>query len=104
MNLQFQAQGESLKAARQYQSAISVYRAAKETVTLAEERLLQNGEGNLSAAWQEMMNHATMRVNKQQKIISFAFHEAMTLTSKLKNSSTACFVKVYGNDHYLNYE
>lgn len=67
MNLQFQAQGESLKAARQYQSAISVYRAAKETVTLAEERLRQNGEGNLSAAWQEMMNHATMRVNKQKK-------------------------------------
>lgn len=61
------AQGESLKAARQYQSAISVYRAAKETVTLAEERLLQNGEGNLSAAWQEMMNHATMRVMDAEK-------------------------------------
>lgn len=73
MNLQFQAQGESLKAARQYQSAISVYRAAKETVTLAEERLLQNGEGNLSAAWQEMMNHATMRVNKQRKYFLLRF-------------------------------
>ncbi|XP_061193654.1 SH3 domain-binding protein 5-like [Saccostrea echinata] len=61
------AQGESFKAARQYQSAISVYRAAKETVTLAEERLLQKGEGNLSAAWQEMMNHATMRVMEAER-------------------------------------
>ncbi|XP_062588425.1 SH3 domain-binding protein 5-like [Saccostrea cucullata] len=60
-------QGESLKAARQYQSAISVYRAAKETVTLAEERLLQKGEGTLSAAWQEMMNHATMRVMEAER-------------------------------------
>ena len=57
-----QAQAESLKAARQYQSAISVYRAAKETVTLAEERLVQKGEVQLSSAWQEMLNHATMRV------------------------------------------
>ncbi|XP_056007323.1 SH3 domain-binding protein 5-like [Ostrea edulis] len=62
-----QAQGESLRAARQYQSAISVYRAAKETVMLAEERLLQKGEGSLSAAWQEMMNHATMRVMEAER-------------------------------------
>lgn len=89
MNLQFQAQGESLKAARQYQSAISVYRAAKETVTLAEERLLQNGEGNLSAAWQEMMNHATMRVNKQKNnffCVSWGYDFNEHIAEKLFNS------------------
>lgn len=55
-------QGESLKAARQYQSAIGIYRAAKETVALAEHRLVEGGEVQLSSAWQEMLNHATTRV------------------------------------------
>lgn len=61
------AQGESLKAARQYQSAIGVYRAAKETVALAEERLIQKGETQLSSAWQEMLNHGTIRVMEAEK-------------------------------------
>lgn len=61
------AQGESLKAARQYQSAIGVYRAAKETVALAEERLIQKGEIQLSSAWQEMLNHGTIRVMEAEK-------------------------------------
>lgn len=79
------AQGESLKAARQYQSAISVYRAAKETVTLAEERLLQNGEGNISAAWQEMMNHATMRVMDAEKEKRESEERHQLVTTKCAN-------------------
>ncbi|XP_052093725.1 SH3 domain-binding protein 5-like [Mytilus californianus] len=61
-----QAQGESLKAARQYQSAIGIYRAAKETVALAEDKLVKGGECQLSSAWQEMLNHATERVMESE--------------------------------------
>ncbi|XP_071152624.1 SH3 domain-binding protein 5-like [Mytilus edulis] len=57
-----QVQGESLKAARQYQSAIGIYRAAKETVALAEDKLVKGRECQLSSAWQEMLNLATERV------------------------------------------
>ncbi|VDI12388.1 Hypothetical predicted protein [Mytilus galloprovincialis] len=61
-NLSFVVQGESLKAARQYQSAIGIYRAAKETVALAEDKLVKGRECQLSSAWQEMLNLATERV------------------------------------------
>lgn len=49
-----------------FQQANGVYKAAKETVTLAEERLFagdDRGKILLDAAWQEMMNHATAKVN-----------------------------------------
>ena len=42
-----------------------MYRAAKETVALAEERMTNPSEDDrpeFDSAWQEMMNHATMRV------------------------------------------
>lgn len=32
------------------------------------------------------------------------FYEVMILMSKLKNFLIVCFVKVYGNDYYFNYE
>ncbi|XP_021358139.1 SH3 domain-binding protein 5-like [Mizuhopecten yessoensis] len=73
-------QSESLKSARQYQSAIGIYRAAKETVALAEERLLQGGEVQLTSAWQEMLNHATIRVMEaeREKRISEEKHQKTT--------------------------
>ena len=58
-----------MKAARQYQSAIGIYRAAKETVALAEHRLVEGGEVQLSSAWQEMLNHATTRVRNMFLLI-----------------------------------
>ncbi|KAK3104640.1 hypothetical protein FSP39_006861 [Pinctada imbricata] len=76
------AQAESLKAARQYQSAISVYRAAKETVTVAEDRLLQKGEVQLSSAWQEMMNHATMRLMEAEAEKRRSQEQHMVMTSR----------------------
>jgi len=60
-----QAQGELLKAARQYQSAVGVYKAAKETVALAENKLCAEcteSAATLSSAWQEMLNHALSKV------------------------------------------
>lgn len=57
------AQIETQKAAIQYQRSNSIHMAAKETITLAEERFLSKKlEWEFDNAWQEMLNHATMKV------------------------------------------
>lgn len=64
------AQGEALKAARQFQSATGVYKAAKETVALAECRLIEETDtptAQLSSAWQEMLSHAISKVNEAER-------------------------------------
>ncbi|KAL4222498.1 SH3 domain-binding protein 5 [Mactra antiquata] len=65
------AQSEAVKAARQYQTASSVYNAAKETVALAENRLMDqtrmSSATQLSSAWQEMLNHAIQKVTIAEK-------------------------------------
>lgn len=64
------AQSEALKAARQYQTAVGVYKAAKETVALAESRLTENTSSSaaqLTSAWQEMLNHAIEKVAEAEK-------------------------------------
>jgi hypothetical protein len=41
-----------------------IHAAAKETVALAEERFMSNShEWQFDNAWQEMLNHATLKVN-----------------------------------------
>lgn len=43
---------------------LGIHAAAKETVALAEQRFLTNQhEWQFDNAWQEMLNHATMKVN-----------------------------------------
>lgn len=62
------AQEETIRAAGLYQMANSIYRAAKETIMLAEEKLTHEGQtAELSTAWQEMLNHATIRVAEAEK-------------------------------------
>ena len=56
------AQAECQKAAVQFQRAAGIHAAAKETISLAEERFLDNsGEWQFDNAWQEMLNHATIK-------------------------------------------
>ncbi|XP_066246494.1 SH3 domain-binding protein 5 homolog [Euwallacea similis] len=56
-------QKECQEAALQYQKASGIHVAAKETVALAEQRFLTNQhEWQFDNAWQEMLNHATMKV------------------------------------------
>jgi hypothetical protein len=74
------AQQECQKAAVQFQRAngkskltfeglaetcvVEIHAAAKETVALAEQRFLSNQhEWQFDNAWQEMLNHATIKVN-----------------------------------------
>jgi hypothetical protein len=64
------AQIEAQKAAVKFQRANGIYRAAKETVTLAEQRLFAgDGDGKIAfdAAWQEMLNHATAKFVDAEK-------------------------------------
>jgi exonuclease VII small subunit len=58
----FQAQSETQKAAQEYQRSVEVYRVAKETLSLAEGKLLKADKRAFDAAWQEYVNHATMKV------------------------------------------
>ena len=57
-----QAQLEAQKATQDFQRAAEVLRAAKETISLAEQRLLEEDHRQFDSAWQEMLNHATQRV------------------------------------------
>ena len=62
-----QAEVELQRATVKYQRAQSVYKAAKETVELAEQRMAEktseDDRPEFDTAWQEMMNHATMKVS-----------------------------------------
>ncbi|CAB1445862.1 unnamed protein product [Pleuronectes platessa] len=57
-----QAQLEAQKTTQDFQRATEVLRAAKETISLAEQRLLEEDNRQFDSAWQEMLNHATQRV------------------------------------------
>ncbi|XP_041759454.2 SH3 domain-binding protein 5 [Coregonus clupeaformis] len=57
-----QAQLEAQRATGEFQKAVEILRAAKETIALAEERLLEEDSRQFDSAWQEMLNHATNRV------------------------------------------
>ncbi|KAJ0066464.1 hypothetical protein NL108_013237, partial [Boleophthalmus pectinirostris] len=56
------AQLEAQKATQDFQKATEMLRAAKETISLAEQRLLEEDNRQFDSAWQEMLNHATQRV------------------------------------------
>ncbi|KAB0794875.1 hypothetical protein PPYR_11714 [Photinus pyralis] len=57
------AQHECQKAAVIFQRASEIHAAAKETVALAEQRFMSNKhEWQFDNAWQEMLNHATIKV------------------------------------------
>jgi len=63
-----QALQEAQRAAVRFERANSAHAAAKEMVFLAEEGLRAEGR-TFDHAWQEMLNHATMRVRSQSRIV-----------------------------------
>ncbi|XP_051948744.1 SH3 domain-binding protein 5-like isoform X2 [Xyrauchen texanus] len=62
-----QAQVDAQRATQEYQRSIEILRAAKETIALAEERLLEEDSRQFDSAWQEMLNHATQRVMEAEQ-------------------------------------
>ncbi|KAH9498206.1 hypothetical protein Btru_007941 [Bulinus truncatus] len=76
---------ESQKAALRFERACSMHEAAKEMVQLAEEGYKRR-EQDLDPTWQEMLNHATMKVNdaERERIESEEFHQRTTFNFKHK--------------------
>jgi len=72
-----EAQMETQKAAIRFERANSMHVAAKEMVALAEQGLARQGRGGFDPAWQEMLNHSTMKVNEaeQERIASESYHK-----------------------------
>ncbi|XP_063232378.1 SH3 domain-binding protein 5 homolog [Bacillus rossius redtenbacheri] len=72
------AQLECQRAAVHFQRANEIHQAAKETVALAEQRFLsKQHEWQFDNAWQEMLNHATIKVRdaEDQKVESGRSHQ-----------------------------
>jgi len=68
LDVSTRAQAECQKAAVQFQRAAGMHAAAKETISLAEERFSENsGDWQFDNAWQEMLNHATIKVMDAEK-------------------------------------
>uniref|UniRef100_A0A8C7S806 SH3 domain-binding protein 5 n=1 Tax=Oncorhynchus mykiss TaxID=8022 RepID=A0A8C7S806_ONCMY len=62
-----QAQQETQKAALSYERAVSMHTAAREMVYVAEQGLMADGRNTLDPTWQEMLNHATSKVNEAEE-------------------------------------
>jgi hypothetical protein len=68
MEVATKAQKECQSAVTAFQRANGIHAAAKETIALAEQRFLSNStEWQFDNAWQEMLNHATMKVMDAEK-------------------------------------
>ncbi|RWS07760.1 SH3 domain-binding protein 5-like protein [Dinothrombium tinctorium] len=95
-------QNETQKAALKFERASSAHLAAKEMVSLAEEGLQKEGR-IFDPVWQEMLNHATNRVNatEYERVLSErehlktskAYNEAEQLVAKLHKQLKRHIVK-----------
>lgn len=62
-----EAQQETQKAALRFERAVSMHTAAREMVYVAEQGLMADGKNTLDPTWQEMLNHATSKVNEAEE-------------------------------------
>ncbi|XP_028836094.1 SH3-binding domain protein 5-like, a [Denticeps clupeoides] len=74
-----EAQQETQKAALRYERAVSMHTAAREMVYVAEQGLLAD-KNTLDPTWQEMLNHATFKVNEaeEERLQSEQEHQRVT--------------------------
>ncbi|XP_056154783.1 SH3 domain-binding protein 5-like [Lampris incognitus] len=74
-----EAQQETQKAALRYERAVSMHTAAREMVYVAEQGLLAD-RNTLDPTWQEMLNHATAKVNEaeEERLRSECEHQRVT--------------------------
>ncbi|XP_043940299.1 SH3 domain-binding protein 5-like isoform X1 [Protopterus annectens] len=74
-----EAQQETQKAALRYERAVSMHNAAREMVFVAEQGLMAD-KNRLDPTWQEMLNHATSKVNEaeEERLRSEREHQRVT--------------------------
>ncbi|XP_054483210.1 SH3 domain-binding protein 5-like, partial [Anoplopoma fimbria] len=73
------AQQETQKAALRFERAVSMHTAAREMVYVAEQGLLAD-RNTMDPTWQEMLNHATAKVNEaeEERLRSEREHQRVT--------------------------
>ena len=76
------AHSEAQRAAARFEKASNAHEAAKEMVALAEEGYKERGCLGFDQAWQEMLNHASSKVNESEaeRNASAAEHRAKSMT------------------------
>ncbi|NWU97260.1 3BP5L protein, partial [Upupa epops] len=74
-----EAQQETQKAALRYERAVSMHNAAREMVFVAEQGVMAD-KNRLDPTWQEMLNHATCKVNEaeEERLRSEREHQRVT--------------------------
>ncbi|XP_074873347.1 SH3 domain-binding protein 5-like isoform X3 [Carettochelys insculpta] len=74
-----QAQQETQRAALRYERAVSMHNAAREMVFVAEQGVMAD-KNRLDPTWQEMLNHATCKVNEaeEERLRSEREHQRVT--------------------------
>ncbi|XP_077029398.1 SH3 domain-binding protein 5-like isoform X2 [Agelaius phoeniceus] len=74
-----EAQQETQRAALRYERAVGMHNAAREMVFVAEQGM-GTGKNRLDPTWQEMLNHATRKVNEaeQERLCSEREHQRVT--------------------------
>lgn len=74
-----EAQQETQKAALRYERAASMHNAAREMVFVAEQGVMAD-KNRLDPTWQEMLNHATCKVNEaeEERLRSEREHQRVT--------------------------
>lgn len=74
-----EAQQETQKAALRYERAVSMHNAAREMVFVAEQGVMAD-KNRLDPTWQEMLNHATCKVNEaeEERMHSEREHQRVT--------------------------
>ncbi|XP_032064960.1 SH3 domain-binding protein 5-like isoform X2 [Thamnophis elegans] len=79
VELQLDAQQETQKAALRYERAVSMHNAAREMVFVAEQGVMAD-KNRLDPTWQEMLNHATSKVNEaeEERLRSEREHQRVT--------------------------
>ncbi|XP_071510430.1 uncharacterized protein [Diadema antillarum] len=78
-------QQETQRAALRFERACSMLTAAKEMVDLAEQGLFQDGR-TFDANWQEMLNHATMKVGEAENERALSVHEHLSTAAKFNEA------------------
>ncbi|XP_039250580.1 SH3 domain-binding protein 5-like [Styela clava] len=94
-----EAQLETQHAAVRFERAVSMHVAAREMVAVAEQGM-ENGGDTTDTAWQEMLNHATLKVNdaELERIASGEEHqEKMELFKKAESNMNALQKKLKFN-------
>lgn len=72
-------QSRCQRAAVQYERACQLHSQAKETITVAEQRFQNEPHTDFDAAWQEMLNHATIKVSKRYLLLNKSLSMTMNL-------------------------